>query len=53
MSIFGNFIFSANAYPEKMLAGLTFTIEPVLLERIDSPVTGADNWTVFAENHTR
>nr|XP_054751662.1 methionine aminopeptidase 1D, mitochondrial-like [Lytechinus pictus]XP_054751663.1 methionine aminopeptidase 1D, mitochondrial-like [Lytechinus pictus] len=43
----------ANSYPERMAAGMTFTIEPVILERVDRMVTGNDNWTVYAQNHTR
>ncbi|XP_030838785.1 methionine aminopeptidase 1D, mitochondrial-like [Strongylocentrotus purpuratus] len=43
----------ANFYPESMMAGLTFTIEPVILESVDRMVTGDDDWTVYAQNHTR
>ncbi|XP_071480821.1 methionine aminopeptidase 1D, mitochondrial-like [Diadema antillarum] len=43
----------ANAYAELMMAGMTFTIEPVLLERMDKPSIGDDQWTVSAVNHTR
>ena len=35
------------------MAGLTFTIEPVILESVDRMVTGDDDWTVYAQNHTR
>ncbi|XP_033625424.1 methionine aminopeptidase 1D, mitochondrial-like [Asterias rubens] len=43
----------ANTYPERMLPGMAFTIEPVILENTDSIFIAEDNWTVLAQRHTR
>ncbi|XP_038058298.1 methionine aminopeptidase 1D, mitochondrial-like [Patiria miniata] len=43
----------ANTYPEKMLPGMAFTIEPVVMETVDSFIVAEDGWTVLAKRHTR
>ncbi|XP_022109891.1 methionine aminopeptidase 1D, mitochondrial-like [Acanthaster planci] len=43
----------ANAYPEKMMPGMAFTIEPVVMETPDSFIMADDGWTVLAKRHTR
>ncbi|XP_072048965.1 methionine aminopeptidase 1D, mitochondrial-like [Amphiura filiformis] len=42
-----------NNYPEVMKPGMTFTVEPVIMERPDITCRADDDWTMFAQYHTR
>ena len=42
-----------NRYPEIMEPGMIFTIEPVILEWPDVTCRADDDWTMFAQNHSR
>lgn len=43
----------ANRYAERMVEGMIFTIEPVILEYPDIPIEDDDGWTVYSQNYAR